>query len=218
VLVWTDAPASALRRLARCAGARPLPRLSHATPADVGIAHLARRPRRQGGWIVTGSGPAATLAMPGGNASAAAAAIEQGERMLRAAGLWLRQPGALPGAGRWQRRVAAALRSAADAAPGKTPLAIRAVAADFDALADDLVRNGGGDPLSQGLPPDAEGVTDAAEGMRLAVAAAFETARQVLRVDARLAKRASTQSTLRGGSGGRVGSPKGLPGDIPPLM
>lgn len=218
VLVWTDAPLAALRRLERATGARVVPRLGHARPEDIGHARFGRRPARQGGgWLVRGAGPGSTLLVPGATESGRAAAVEDGERLLRAAGLWLREPGAIPGGGRWQREAARSLRAAADAAPGKAPLAIRAAAAALDALADDLVRNSGGDPLARGLPPGAEAVGDPAAGVRMAVAGAFEAARQVLRVDGRFAKRASGQAALRGG-GAKVGSPKGLPGDIPPLM
>ncbi|MEA3144143.1 MAG: archaeal chaperonin [Thermoplasmata archaeon] len=218
VLVWTDAPLSALRRLERATGARVVPRIPHARPEDVGKAAFERRPARHGGgWLVRGDGHGATLLVPGANASAKAAAVEDGERLLRAAGLWLREPGAVPGAGRWQREVARSLRGAADVAPGKAPIAIRNAAIAFDALADDLVRNAGGDVLAGAALPGTEDVADPAAGVRLAVVAAFETARQVLRIDGRFAKRASGQSALRGG-GTRVGSPKGLPGDIPPLM
>ncbi|MFO1535515.1 MAG: TCP-1/cpn60 chaperonin family protein [Thermoplasmatota archaeon] len=218
ILVWTDAPLSALRRLERATGARVVPRIGQAGPDDVGHASFERRPARQGGgWTVRGSGPGATLLVPGATETTRAAAVEAGERLLRAAGLWLREPGAVPGGGRWQREAARTLRSAAYAAPGKSPLAIRNAARAFDALADDLVRNAGGDVLAGGIPAGGEGATDPAAGVRLAVASAFETARQVLRVDACHTKRPSTQAALRGG-GQRVGSPKGLPGDIPPLM
>lgn len=217
-LVWTDAPLSALRRLERATGAKTTPRLGQAQPDEVGHGTFVRRPARQGdGWLVQGEGPGATLLVPGTTEAAKASAVEAGERLLRAAGLWLRDPGAVPGGGRWQRDLARALRSASDAAPGKTPLAVRNAARALDALADDLVRSSGGDVLAGGVPPGAEAVTDAAAGVRLALTAAFETARQVLRVDATHAKRPSTQAALRGG-GSKVGSPKGLPGDIPPLM
>ncbi|MEA3204132.1 MAG: archaeal chaperonin, partial [Thermoplasmata archaeon] len=149
VLVWTDAPLSALRRLERATDAKQVPRLLHARPGDVGKAAFERRPARHGGgWLVRGSGPGATLLVPGATDAARAAAVEDGERLLRAAGLWLREPGALPGGGRWQREAAKGLRSAADAAPGKTPLAVRNAAAALDALADDLVRAAGGDVLA----------------------------------------------------------------------
>jgi chaperonin GroEL (HSP60 family) len=218
VLVWTDAPLSALRRLERATGARTVPRIPHARRDDVGQATLQRRAARDGGgWAVHGAGPGATLLVPGGTEAGRAAAVEDGERLLRAAGLWLREPGALPGRGRWQREVARSLRGAADAAPGKAPLAVRAAADAIDGLADDLVRNSGGDVLAGGVPPGAEQAWDPEAGVRLALTAAFEAARQVLRVDGRYVKRASGQAALRGG-GTRVGSPKGLPGDIPPLM
>jgi hypothetical protein len=217
VVVWHDAPLSALARLERATGSCRVARLEDACAADVGVGILARRPHRRGGWRVSGKGPAMTLVLPARNATAQAQAREDGERLLRSAGALLRSPGSLPGGGRWQRRVAVALRSASDAAPGKTPVAVRAAAQAFDSLADDVVRPFGIDVLARGLPPDAEGVHDVAESVRIAVAAAFATARQALRVDGRFLKRPSRPVALRGGTG-RAGSPKGLPGDIPPLM
>jgi chaperonin GroEL (HSP60 family) len=217
ILVWTDAPVTALRRLERCTGARTTSRLGHAVAQDVGAASFAKRPQRKGGWLVSGQGPAATLLVPAATASAQATARDDAERLLRAAGLWLREPGAVPGGGRWQRAVAGSLRSAADAAPGKSPLAIRNAATAVASLCDDLVRNAGGDPLDGGVAPGAEEILDGAAGVRLAVALGFETARAVLRVDSRFAKRPSNQLGLRGGTG-PVGSPRGMPGDIPPLM
>ncbi|HUR61829.1 MAG TPA: TCP-1/cpn60 chaperonin family protein [Candidatus Thermoplasmatota archaeon] len=217
-LVWTDAPRHALRRLERCTGARLAPRVHRLATSDVGVASsLARRPARQGGWLVRGAGPSATLAVPAATRAAQDSARDDAERLLRAAGLWLREPGAVPGGGRWQRAVAQALRSAADAAPGKAALAVRAAAAAVASLADDLVRNAGGDPLAGGTAPGAQDAWDGAATVHLTVGSAFATARAILRVDARHAKRPSSQVGLRGGAG-KVGSPRGLPGDIPPLM
>lgn len=218
VVVWTDASAGALRRLEACTRAAPVARLADASPADVGKASLVRRPRR-GGWLVQGEGPSATFAVPAHSKPAAEAAVESGERLLRAAGAVLADPKALalPGGGRWQRGLAASLRKAADLAPGKAPIAMRGAADAIDALADDLLRNAGRDALAGGTLPDAEGVIDPARCVRLAVDGAFETAIAILRLDAAYAKRPSSAAGLRGGTG-RSGSPKGMPGDIPPLM
>lgn len=218
--VWTDAPLSAMRRLAKATGASPITRLEDAARSDLGRGRLLRRPRARSGWLLQGPGPSATLVVPGGSKPAQEAAVEAGERLLRAAGAVLPAPAAalaLPGGGRWQRGLAASLRSAADAAPRQAPFAVRAAAEAIDALADDLLRNGGRDVLAGGLPPQAEAVLDPAPCVRLAVAAAFETASAILRLDGLYAKRSSSPAALRGGLG-PAGSPKGMPGDVPPLM
>jgi chaperonin GroEL (HSP60 family) len=215
VTVWTDAPLSAFRRLESSTGAVPVARLEDATAADIGAATLAKRPRR--GWLVRGKGPSATLVVPAHSAPSAQAAVEAGERLLRAAGAVLPEPRAIPGGGRWQRGLAASLRKAADLAPGKGPIAVRAAAEVVDALADDLLRNAGRDALAGGVLPDAESVLDPARGVRLAVGGAFETAIAILRLDGAYARRPSSAAGLRGGLG-PSGSPKGMPGDIPPLM
>lgn len=216
VTVWTDAPKTVLDNLARATGARRLVRLEDAVAADVGKGTLVRRPRR--GWLLQGEGPSATFAVPAlASGPARDAAVEQGERLLRAAGLALAKPGALPGGGRWQRGLAASLRAASDAAPGHAPIAVRAAAGCMDALAEDLLRNAGLDVLAGGLPPGDEAVSDAAACVRLAVDGAFETAIAVLRLDAAYSRRPSTSVGLRGGTG-KAGSPKGMPGDLPPLM
>lgn len=215
--VCTDVPSDTLDRLAAATGARRVPALDAATSDDVGRADLQRRPRRRGGVLVRGPGPSATLVLPAAGPMEQAAILDDGERLLRAAGAFLADPRAVPGGGRWQRQVAQGLRRSADAAPGKAPLGIRAAAGAFDALADDLVRSSGEDPLEESLPADAEGVSDPHAAVRLAVDAAFQTARSVLRLDGRYDKRPSSQEGLRGGTG-PVGSPKGMPGDVPPLM
>jgi chaperonin GroEL (HSP60 family) len=216
VTVWTDAPKPAIDRMARSTGARRIARLEDAVAADVGRGDLARRPRR--GWLLAGEGPSATFTVPAlASGPARDAAVEQGERLLRAAGLALAKPGALPGGGRWQRGLAASLRAAADAAPGHAPVAVRAAADAVEALAEDLLRNAGLDVLSGGLPPGSGSVHDAAACVRLAVDGAFETAIAALRLDGAYARRPSTAVGLRGGTG-KAGSPKGMPGDLPPLM
>ena len=215
VTVWTDAALSALRRLESATAAVPVARLEDATAGDLGEATLAKRPRR--GWLARGDGPAATLVVPALSTPSAQAAVEAGERLLRAAGAALADPRAVPGGGRWQRGLAASLLKAADLAPGKAPIAVRAAAEAVGSLADDLLRNAGGDALAGGLLPDADGVLDPAGGVRLAVDGAFGTAIAILRLDGAYARRPSSAAGLRGGLG-PSGSRKGMPGDIPPLM
>ncbi len=209
VAVATDVALSRLRRLAAATGASPVARVGLATAADVGTARLERRPHRVGGWLARGDGPGRTLAMPGHNPVTKAAAVEAGERLLRAAGLVLDDPRALPGAGAWQRAVAESLRRAADAAPGRAPFAFHAAAEAVASLDADLRANAAGQPLAP--------VADAYACVRLAVASAFECAHAVLRLDGRHSKRPSAPAGLRGGLG-KAGSPKGVPGDLPPLM
>ncbi|MHB1262583.1 MAG: TCP-1/cpn60 chaperonin family protein, partial [Thermoplasmatota archaeon] len=215
VTVWTSAPLSALRRLESITGASGVARLEDAVAGDIGRGVLARRPRR--GWLVRGDGPSTTFVVPAHSKLSADAAVEAGERLLRAAGAALADSRVLPGGGRWQRGLAESLRRAADLAPGKAPIAMRAAAGAIDAFADDLLRNAGRDALAGGTLPDADTVADAARSVRLAVDGAFETAIAILRLDAAYAKRQSSAAGLRGGTG-PSGSRKGMPGDIPPLM
>ncbi len=217
ILVWTDAPRSALDRAIRATGAKPVPDLQNVTGDDLGNGHIERRPHRRGGWLLSGKGPSATFVVPAANGLAGTVAVEEAERLLRAAGQVLRDARSLPGGGRWQRGVATALRNASDAAPGKAPLAIRGAADAFDALADHLCRNSGADPLLRGFAPGADQVRDAYACVRIAVDAAFELAQQLVRIDARHVKAASSAAALRGGTG-PSGSLKGMPGDNPPLM
>jgi chaperonin GroEL (HSP60 family) len=214
IATWNDASLSALERLERATGATRVAKVLHATKADLGAATWARRGRRKEGWTVSGAGPSCTLAVPAETAMAREAAKDDGERLLRAAGSHLRDPVAVPGGGRWQRALAQGLRRAADAAPGKTPLALRDAAKALDALADDLVRNLGLDPLEHPLPGDAHEVLDVAPSVRIAVVGAFEMALQVLRIDERLRKKASEGGWLRGGD--KASLVEG--GDVPPLM
>lgn len=214
VLVVTDAPKHLLRRLATATGAVLLPEPSEADAKHLGRADLVRRPLRRGGWVLHGPGPSATLSLPSRVPALDAATIDGAERGLRAAGAFLDDSRAVPGDGAWQRALASALRKAAPHADGKAALGVEAAAKAFDALADDLVRARGGDPLDPAAPAD---VVDPYPCIRHAVDAAFEVAIGVLRLDGRYAKRASSPDALRGG-GGPAGSPKGLPGDVPPLM
>jgi chaperonin GroEL (HSP60 family) len=175
---------------------------------------MERRKGKRKGWLLAGKGHSCTLVVPAETEPAKEAAKDEGERMLRAAGSFLEDPVAVPGGGRWQRELARGLRSAADAAPGKTPLALRDAAKALDALADDLVRNLGLDPLRQPLPADAVQVLDVARSVRIAVVGAFEMATQVLRIDDRLVKRGSEGGWLRGGDKASLVEA----GDVPPLM
>ena len=214
IATWNDASLSALERLERATGATRVAKVLHATKADLGKATWARRGRRKEGWTVSGPGPSCTLVVPAETAMAREAAKDDGERLLRSAGSYLRDPVAVPGGGRWQRALAQGLRKAADAAPGKSPLALRDAAKALDALADDLVRNLGLDPLTRPLPDDADQVLDVAPSVRIAVVGAFEMALQVLRIDERLRKKASEGGWLRGGD--KASLVEG--GDVPPLM
>lgn len=217
IQVCSDVASSTLDRLAAATGAQRVPALDRAAAAHVGRADLRRRPARRGGLLVQGPGPSATLVLAARGSHERAALLDDGERLLRAAGAFLADPRAVPGGGRWQRDLADGLRRAADAAPGKSPLGVQAAAAAFDGLADALVRTFGLDPLTVVLPEDADAVLDPYPAVRLAVDGAFQTALSVLRLDGRHDKRPSTQEGLRGGRG-PVGSPKGMPGDVPPLM
>ncbi|MES2154055.1 MAG: TCP-1/cpn60 chaperonin family protein [bacterium] len=217
IFVWNDAPASAMQRIERAVSAQPVARLAHAQRADLGKGKLEKRDRRLGGWLLVGKGPSATLLMPAENELAKAQARDDGERLLRCAGAWLREPEAVPGGGRWQRVLAKSLRSAADAAPGKSPLGMRAAADALDAVADALVRNLGLDPLAMRLPPDAAGIVDPALCVRVALVGAVEMAIQVLRVDDRYAKKPTSTAGLRGGEGKPM-TVREMAGDVPPLM
>jgi chaperonin GroEL (HSP60 family) len=215
VCVWTDAPRGSLDRLARATGATLVARLEDTRKADLGDGAFVRR--RRGDWLVRGAGPSATFVVPGESAPSRDEAVERGEALLRAAGLALERPGALPGGGRWQRGLASSLHAAADAAPGHAPLAMLAAAAGVAALADDLVRNAGRDAFAGGVVEERAAVWDGAAAVRMAVEGAFETALAVLRLDAAYARRPSAGVDLRGGTA-PAGSRKGMPGDLPPLM
>lgn len=209
VAVATDVAQSRLRRLATATGARLVARPEDATADDLGTARLGRRRAPQRDWLVQGDGAARTLVVPAHNAIARAGAVESGERLLRAAGTVLADSRVLAGGGAWQAAVAANLRRAADAAPHRTPFAFHAAADALAALATDLRTNAAGQP--------SQAVLDAYACVRLAVGSAFELAQALLRIDARHARRPSTPAGLRGGLG-KAGSPKGMPGDLPPLM
>jgi chaperonin GroEL (HSP60 family) len=213
VRTWNDAPKPALERLRKATGASRVMRPQHATSADVGEATLVVRER--GGFLAVGSRPSATLGVPGHTQPARDEACEVAEKLVRGAGLWMSERKRLPGGGRWQRAMAHSLRQAADAAPGKAPLVLKAAGAAADALADQLVVNAGKDPLSTSLLPDADSVWDGARAVRVAVGGAFELARGILRLDNRFQKRVSDASYIRGTTGRPT---KVEAGDVPPDM
>ncbi|MEK6986250.1 MAG: TCP-1/cpn60 chaperonin family protein [Candidatus Thermoplasmatota archaeon] len=206
-----NVPLSALRRIARCTGAEAAPTLDAIVSGQLGEATIRRDGKR---WLLFGRGPTATFEIPAATAAHVADANDQAERLVRAAGRHSTNPRSLPGGGRWQREVASALRRSADAAPGRSPLVLRAVADAFASLVDDLVRNLGRDPWRESLHPNAEATFDVAAAVRVAVEGAFEAATQILRVDARHARRSSSTVGLRG-----AGQPTKIrSGDVPPLM
>jgi chaperonin GroEL (HSP60 family) len=209
-VIVTDAGADTLRRAADATGATLVTRLDAVEDADLGRADVVRRPARRGGILLRGVGPARTLIVP---QRVGVEMKDHAERLLRAAGQWLADPRAVAGGGRWQRGVARSLRSAADAAPGRTPFAFRAAADAVEALADIVARNLGLDPR-RAEPPACHDLWPA---VRQAIAGGFDAAVALLRVDSTHARRASTTEALRGGRG-RPGSPRGMPGDVPPLM
>ncbi len=207
ILVHTDASKGLMQRLEET-GAVRVPRLTDALLRDLGKAAFSRHDK---GWLAASR--SWTLLVPSVG-PAKESSIDTAEKILRAAGAVLEDPRCLPGGGRWQRIVADGLRRSADHAPGKAPLGIRAIADAFDGLADTLVRNMGKDPFDVKHLGE---IHDAAACAELAVEAAFEAATQILRLDARYTRAPSSPEKLRGGTG-PIGSPKGMPGDIPPLM
>ncbi len=211
-------------RLSRHAGAGLVARIRLATgaavsasvwtaePADVGAGTLHRRIRR-GDFLLSGPGPTATLEIPG-IGPVAALAEARGEAWLRTVGAVWDDPRVVPGGGAWQRDQAEALRKAAPHAPGKTSLGMVVVATVLDDIANALLRNLGLDPTRQ---RSVDGVNDAFVCVQAAMRMGIDTAVQILRIDGRFRKRNSTPLDLRGNLG-PSGSPKGMPGDIPPDM
>ncbi|MGB0653076.1 MAG: TCP-1/cpn60 chaperonin family protein [Thermoplasmatota archaeon] len=212
VVVATDVRRSTMERLARSTGAAPVPDWRSLEPSAVAQVHVEAW-RDQ--WLVRGDGPAATLWLPVAHDGRAKLLEAEAEALLRAAGKFLAEARVVPGGGRWQRALAADLARVADHAPDKAPYGIQAAGAALGSLADRLVANGGGDPLAVPLLADASAVWDVAATAKATVAAGFDLARTVLRLDARLMRQGSTAVGLRG-SAGKVGSPSGLPGDVPP--
>lgn len=197
---------SSIRRLERATNATVVPSLSFATATEVGVADW----HWDDDLIVEGPGPAATFGVLAENAWAGIMAKDQAERDLRKAGALMLDARALQAG--WREALVANLRSIADHAPGHAPLGIIAVADAITAFSSAVTRNHGADPLDGQLSE-----IDAVAVIRLAVGAGLDTAVQILRIDARHDKRGSSGSDLRGG-GTKIGSPKGMPGDVPPLM
>ncbi len=203
-----NAPGDLVRRLAATMGVQVGTQIDLLDADDLGTGDLVRDRKR---WSLRGAG-AATLQMPGVGPGKQMA-IDRAESWLRAVAPIMDDPRVLPGGGRWQRQAAADLRRVADHAPGHAPLGIQLVATVLERIADAVVRNTGDDPTRT---PHLEG-TDAAVVVEAAVGSALSLAEHVLRIDAAWQKRASAPADLRGGLG-KAGSPKGMPGDIPPLM
>jgi hypothetical protein len=210
ILVVTSASKPLVERLEVATGARLGQGWHDAVP---GRARLERRKRD---WLVRGAGPGATLVVPAQTDLQASLHRDEAERFLRALGATLQSPGGVPGGGRWQRGAADSMARARDHAPAKAALGLEAARRVLAGLADALVANAGLDPMDQPLLPDAPEVIDPAIVVRTGVDVAFAAALQILRVDDRFSKAPSSQRGLRGGD--RVGSPRGMPGDIPPLM
>lgn len=164
-------------------------------------------------WL-SGPGPGATLCIPDGTDSTRALERDRAQRFLVTAGVVLQDARGVPGGGRWQRGVSASLESMADHAPGKASFGVRIAKRALDDLVATLLRNAGRDPLDGGFLGD---TMDAAPCVEAALDAAFDVALVLLRIDGVIAKSESRGTALRGGTG-RAGSPKGMPGDIPPLM
>jgi chaperonin GroEL (HSP60 family) len=215
IWVWTGAPNDARRRLIVATGATAIPELEAISGDCIGRADLRRRSSRKEGIWVNGPSPSATLLLPAELPSMQTAIADDAERLLRAAGTVLLNPTAVPGAGVWQRRIAQSLLAAVPHGPGKTGIALKAVAGVFNAMADALIHNRGAQPLDR--DHDSHETFDAAPCVIAAVDAGFDAAISLLRVDGRYNKRPSTPAAMRGGLG-PSGSPKGMPGDIPPLM
>lgn len=212
ILTVTDAASGLARRVALATGARAVHSVAEMDGA-LGHGRAVRRPHRRGGWTLTGDGPAGTLEVPG-QGPWGEMRVTEAEGWLRAVAPILADSRVLDGGGRWQADAAAALRKAADHAPGAAPLGIRAVAAALDDIRVALLTNLGLDPTRARA---VEAVVDAYACVRPALAAGLDAAIQILRIDGVFAKRPSSQGDLRG-PGKRVGSPRGMPGDIPPLM
>lgn len=212
IMVLSHVPADLAHRIFLATGAEEQPHWQHAKTDDIGHGRIRPRHPRRGGALLSGDGPVATFEVPDGPmAGVRVAAVE---RWLRAAGHVWDDPRTLPGGGQWQRRLATHLRDTASLAPGRSAIGMETAAEALDAAADALMRNLGHDPLDT---PTVDGVVDPGRCVVVAGSAALDAAIDILRVDAVHSRRASQPADLRGGEG-PSGSPKGMPGDIPPLM
>lgn len=209
-LVQDDVPEELRNRVKRATGAVAT-RLDEATSQHLGRGDV--RHTRRGGWTVHGPGPGATFRIGRSPATVAGLHRDRGERFLRLCATVLADPRGLPGGGRWQSDAAQALRRMADLAPGKAAYGVRCVADAFDGQVRALRLQAGRDAFDAHF----DDVLDAVAPVEAAVAAALELAVHLLRIDARHSKKASRGVDLRGGTA-PAGSPKGMPGDIPPLM
>ncbi len=212
VATCTDAGKGLVARIGYATGARSVASLWTADPEDLGRGLLTRRIRR-GDHLLSGKGPTATLEVPGMGPTSVLAE-GRAEAWLRTVGAVWGDPRVLAGGGRWQRDLAQSLRQAAPHAPGKEALGMEVVAHALDDITAALLRNMGLDP-SRAEPID--GIRDPVATVKPALRAGLDVAEKILRIDARFRKRDSTPLDLRGNLG-PSGSPKGMPGDIPPLM
>ncbi len=212
VAVCRNAGKALMARIALATGARRSATLWTADADDVGAGTLTRRIRR-GDHLLAGSGPTATLEVPG-IGPAASLAEARAEAWLRTVGAVWEDPRVVSGGGAWQREAAASLRAMAPHAPGKASLGIEVVATVLDDVAVALLRNLGRDPSRERSVP---GVADSYVCALASVRSGLDVAQKILRIDGRFRKRSSNPMDLRGNLG-PSGSPKGMPGDIPPLM
>lgn len=198
---------STIRLLERATGATLLPTIQEANAASLGVADFNwDKPLL---WV-EGPGPGATFGVKAETNWAQSMVKDQAERQLRLAGALLDDDRALPAD--WISRAVKSLRSASPHAPGRAPIGMDAVADALQSFAEEVTRNQGRNPWDGlRLGPDALVST------RLAISAGLDTAVQLLRISERLDKRPSSGNALRGG-GSKIGSPKGMPGDVPPLM
>ncbi|MGB1586374.1 MAG: TCP-1/cpn60 chaperonin family protein [Thermoplasmatota archaeon] len=211
-LVQDDVPEPLRRRLQTATGAKPVARLDDATVDDLGIGDVQWT--RRGGWVLQGPGPGATIRIGQRGATLASLEKDRAERMLRLCGTLLADPRGLQGGGHWQTDAASALRRMMDLAPGKSSFGIVCVARALDDVVRALRRQAGLDPLEAHLW---DGIHDSSAAVEAATDAALALAQALLRIDARISKKESRGVDLRGGTA-PAGSPKGMPGDIPPLM
>ncbi|MGB1697905.1 MAG: TCP-1/cpn60 chaperonin family protein [Thermoplasmatota archaeon] len=205
--VTHDASKPLVRRLERATGATLVPTIQEASSEALGRADWTW----DDGLVVEGPGMSATFGVEAENEWAGAMATDKAERQLRLAGALLEDSRALPQD--WPVQLATNLRTIAPLAEGRAPFGIESLAEALEAYGRAVTRNQGFDAWEN----HKLGGQDALIVVRLALEAAVQTAVQILRLDGRFDKRPSGGQALRGGSN-RIGSPKGMPGDVPPLM